>query len=122
MWKDHDVDGDEALSRAEFGQFMAKYQDTILFQECDVNDDGTLDKTEAVDAILQSGFDIDPSYVLGVWSVYDEDGSGKLDEKEFLKLMQIVRQKSETNHSRAKHAQVAAAATGGRPAKPVCGR
>ena len=115
LWRDYDVDHDNSLSRAEFGAFMAEFQDTILFQECDVNNDKVLNREEAKKAILQSGFDINPGYLDGVWGVYDADGSDELDEDEFLQLMRIVRQRSTTNRSRAKYEQNTASATSGRP-------
>ena len=67
------------------GQAFAKY---------DADRSGALTKDECVDFIKGKGLAVTRQYLEGVWTVFDQNGDGTLDKREFATLYSVLMKKS----------------------------
>ena len=65
------------------------------FARYDRDHSGTLTKDECFDFIKVKGLSVTRQYLEGVWTVFDENGDGTLDKKEFATLYEVLMKKSE---------------------------
>ena len=61
-----------------------------MFKQVDTDGSGSVSKGEAMALLEKMGLEVDQAYIEDVWQLYDDDGSGSLDEAEFSRFQKAI--------------------------------
>jgi hypothetical protein len=67
------------------------------FARYDIDNSGTISKEEALSMVQEMGINVSRGYIDGVWGVYDSNGDGVLDMREFARFLTVLDRKSQAN-------------------------